>query len=145
MRVTLAYPFEGHDPDETIEVDDAAGRTMIRDGLARLPDSGDRTVAELKARAKELGVPLKGLRRREDIEAAIASVERAPEPASPTTVVAPVQDQNPTVAELKAFAEERGVSVQEAKRMWPTAHGAPPSTVVTPDAGTENEETPSGG
>lgn len=38
MRVTLAYPFDGHEPDETIEVDDSVGRTLIRDGFARAPE-----------------------------------------------------------------------------------------------------------
>lgn len=37
MRITLAYPYEGHAPDETIEVDDDVGRQMVRDGVARLP------------------------------------------------------------------------------------------------------------
>lgn len=38
MHVTLAYPFEGHDPDETIEVDDPVGQDLIRDGRARPAD-----------------------------------------------------------------------------------------------------------
>lgn len=38
MLITLAYPFEGHAPDETVEVADEVGRQMIYDGAARLPD-----------------------------------------------------------------------------------------------------------
>lgn len=38
MRVTLAYPYEGHAPDETIEVPDPVGAQLIHDGLARTPD-----------------------------------------------------------------------------------------------------------
>jgi hypothetical protein len=38
MLVTLAYPHDGHAPNETIEVTDALGAQMIRDGLARVPD-----------------------------------------------------------------------------------------------------------
>lgn len=50
MKVTLAVPFDGHQPDETIEVDDATGRRLLHDGFARrpvesptpdLPDTGE--------------------------------------------------------------------------------------------------------
>ena len=36
MRVTLAYPFQGHKPDETIDVDKRTARTLLRDGRARV-------------------------------------------------------------------------------------------------------------
>lgn len=35
MFVTLAVPRDGHKPDETVEVDDETGKTLIRDGFAR--------------------------------------------------------------------------------------------------------------
>jgi hypothetical protein len=74
MRVTLAYPWDGHDPDETVEVDNATGRRLLRDGKARpaddeaagvdvgprvdvLPDPDDGvTFAEVKAYAANRGV-----------------------------------------------------------------------------------------
>lgn len=34
-RVTLAYRWEGHEPDETVEVDDATAVQLVRDGVAR--------------------------------------------------------------------------------------------------------------
>jgi hypothetical protein len=37
--ITLAYRYEGHGPDETIEVDDAVGRQLVRDGFARPAES----------------------------------------------------------------------------------------------------------
>lgn len=38
MRITLAYPYEGHKPDDTIEIPDAEGQTLIFDGWARPAD-----------------------------------------------------------------------------------------------------------
>jgi hypothetical protein len=38
VKITLAYPFGDHQPDETIEIDAETGNQLIRDGLARLPD-----------------------------------------------------------------------------------------------------------
>lgn len=35
MKVTLAYPYDGHQPDETVEVEDAVGLQLISDGHAR--------------------------------------------------------------------------------------------------------------
>ena len=40
MLVTLAYPYLGHDPDDTIEVTVAEGRRLIAGGVARLPAGG---------------------------------------------------------------------------------------------------------
>ena len=40
MRITLAYPRPGiGDADETVDVDDATGRTLIADGFARPAES----------------------------------------------------------------------------------------------------------
>ena len=50
MRVQLAYPFDGHAPDDTVEVDDSVGRQLLKDGRARRPDSlGAATIDEIKA------------------------------------------------------------------------------------------------
>lgn len=35
MKVTLAMPFDGHQPDDTIDVDDVTGRDLLRSGWAR--------------------------------------------------------------------------------------------------------------
>lgn len=35
MRIALAYPFDGHGPDDEIEVDADLGRQLIGDGRAR--------------------------------------------------------------------------------------------------------------
>lgn len=37
MRITLAYPYEGHAPDETIDLDDREARRLLSSGRARLP------------------------------------------------------------------------------------------------------------
>lgn len=42
MKLILAYPWEGHDPDKTIDVDDETGRTLLRDGFARPADADSR-------------------------------------------------------------------------------------------------------
>lgn len=39
MKVTLAYPFEGHKPETTVDVDDETARLLIREGRARLPET----------------------------------------------------------------------------------------------------------
>lgn len=36
MKVVLAYEYEGHQPDETVDLDDATARTLLREGRARL-------------------------------------------------------------------------------------------------------------
>lgn len=38
MLVTLAYPFEGHAPDDTVDLPDDVAERLIRDGYARTPD-----------------------------------------------------------------------------------------------------------
>lgn len=47
MKVTLAYPIDGHEPDETIDVDDERGRTLLRDGFARPADADSAKVVAL--------------------------------------------------------------------------------------------------
>lgn len=37
MNVTLAYPFEGHGPDETVDLPDDVARRLLADGAARRP------------------------------------------------------------------------------------------------------------
>ena len=87
MRITLAVPYDGHDPDETIEVDDANGRRLLRDGFARLPDRNEQTVSELRDYAKAQGIDIAGLSRKADIAAAIEEAETTS--VSPTTIVTP--------------------------------------------------------
>ena len=43
MKVTLAYPFEGHEPDATVDLPEQTAKQLIRDGAARLPDAPKRT------------------------------------------------------------------------------------------------------
>jgi len=50
LKIDLAYPYDGHQPDETIEVDDDVGRQMIRDGYAR---PADKPTAKTAATKKE--------------------------------------------------------------------------------------------
>lgn len=38
MRITLAYPWQGHRPDQTLDVDDHVGRDLVRSGRARIAD-----------------------------------------------------------------------------------------------------------
>ncbi len=35
VKVELAYPWNGHDPDSTVTVDATTARDLIRDGRAR--------------------------------------------------------------------------------------------------------------
>lgn len=35
MKVTLAYEYEGHEPDTTVDLPDAEARRLIGDGRAR--------------------------------------------------------------------------------------------------------------
>ena len=39
LKITLAYPYDNHKPDETIEVADTVGRQMVHDGVARPADN----------------------------------------------------------------------------------------------------------
>lgn len=90
MRVTLAVPYDGHKPDDTITVDDRTGRQLIRDGRARLPgvtDLGSLRVPELRAYAAKHKVDLGSARKKADILAAIETAQTRA--TSTTTVLSP--------------------------------------------------------
>lgn len=53
MRVTLAYPYEGHEPDETIEVDDDEGRRLLTTGHARKADAETTTKTRPKGQTRQ--------------------------------------------------------------------------------------------
>lgn len=91
MRVTLAYPFDGHSPDETVDLDDATAKRLLRDGFARLPDRDTQTVAELRGYAKRQGIDISGLSRKADITAAIQAAEQPR--VTPVTTVTPVSGE----------------------------------------------------
>jgi hypothetical protein len=80
--IQLAYPYEGHAPDEVVDVDDITARDMVRDGMARWPDVEGRTVAELKAMAEQQGVDLAGATRKEEIAKALERAAATPTGAS---------------------------------------------------------------
>jgi hypothetical protein len=89
LRVQLAYPWtdsEGNDhaPDDVVEVDDFTGRVMIREGNARRPDSDQMSMDELRSEARARGLDTKGLRSREQLEAALNV-----DPAGSVTVIRP--------------------------------------------------------
>lgn len=89
MHITLAYPYDGHAPDETIEVADETGRQMIYDGVARLPVHPDedtiaaitqnlvetRTVAQLREAATDAGIDVPSNARRAELAAAVAAAQ----------------------------------------------------------------------
>jgi len=89
VRITLAYTYDGHDADATIEVDDQVGRQMVHDGAARLPDQADladQSAAELRAYALDHGIDLAGARSKVDIAETIRAAEEAAiPPQSPIT------------------------------------------------------------
>jgi hypothetical protein len=37
VKVTLAYPYKRHKPDDTVSLPDDEARRLLSDGLARLP------------------------------------------------------------------------------------------------------------
>lgn len=51
MRIVLAYPYKGNDPDAEIELPDDEARQLLRSGRARLPEptSSDPTDEALEA------------------------------------------------------------------------------------------------
>lgn len=90
MLVQLAYPHEGHEPDEVIEVDADTGRDMVRDGLARLPDLAGLRKAELEELARAEGVAVPAGARKADVEAALVDAgHAAPSGLGPTDEGAP--------------------------------------------------------
>jgi len=85
LRITLAYPHDGHAPDKTIDVDDHTGRLMVRDGLARLPDDDGldgMTVADLHAYADDHNIDLGEAKKKAEIVDTIRTTERASIPSS---------------------------------------------------------------
>lgn len=120
MRVTLGYGWDGHAPDDTIEVPDSVGRRLLREGKARRAD--DEVAAER--------------------EAADAVPEAPAQPAEPHFL-------KMTLSELRAFAEQHEIDIPTDVRKRPaiaelvraawTRESAP-----APDAGTETEEAPDG-
>lgn len=91
MRITLAYPYEGHAPDDTIELDDTDARRLLRDGKARLPEHDAMTVAELREYAAAQGIYIAGLSRKAEISEAIEAAEKIS--VSPTTDVTPASGE----------------------------------------------------
>lgn len=89
MLIVLAYPYDGHAPDETIDVADQVGRQMVHDGAARLPDPDTvehMTVVELRAYAAEHDIDLGGATKKADVAEAIRAAEEAAiPPQSPIT------------------------------------------------------------
>jgi hypothetical protein len=95
VKITLAYPFEGHAPDETIEIDDVRGRRMVRDGKARRADIGpDSKAADLRAYAEANKIDLAGAKSKKDIATAIERAEQTR--ASVVTVRSPVPPADAT-------------------------------------------------
>lgn len=95
MRVTLAVPYDGHRPDDTVTVDDRTGRQLIRDGWARLPgvsDLASLSVAELRAHAAKHNVDLGSARKKADILAAVEAAQTRA--TSTTTVLSPATGVN---------------------------------------------------
>jgi hypothetical protein len=43
MKVQLAYEYEGHEPDEVVDVDDATGSRLVHEGKARVPDEAPKS------------------------------------------------------------------------------------------------------
>lgn len=71
MEVTLAYPWQGHQPNDTVEVGDGVGRMLIREGRARpvdvaadapgiveIPNFAAMSMANLRALAAERGLEM---------------------------------------------------------------------------------------
>lgn len=38
MQITLAMPYDGHRPDDTVDFPDAVARELLRTGWGRTPD-----------------------------------------------------------------------------------------------------------
>lgn len=95
MRIVLAYPFEGHAPDEIIDAERAVARKLLNSGRARVaPDVvaaaapvtplTKMTVKELKAYAAEHSIGIAPhVRKRLDIAEAIRAAQTR-EPSTQT-------------------------------------------------------------
>lgn len=60
MKITLAYPYEGHDPDDTIDVDEGTARELVNDGKARYATEDEKPAkktAAKKTAAKKAAAP----------------------------------------------------------------------------------------
>lgn len=97
MRVTLAYPFDGHQPDETIELPDPLGRRLVREGRARhAADDGPPvadsdgipppTVDEIRDYAHARGLSVRAARKQWAADTAAGIDPREPQPAAPDGV-----------------------------------------------------------
>lgn len=64
MLVTLAYQWNGHEPDTTLEVDDETGRSLLRSGRARIGKRRPDTAADVLAQVGN------------DPDAALAAIRR---------------------------------------------------------------------
>jgi hypothetical protein len=83
LKVQLAYPLDDlGDVDDVVEVDDQRGRTMVREGVARLPDADHRSVEDLRREAQERGLDVKSLRSKSALMEALGI---APAVGGPTT------------------------------------------------------------
>lgn len=81
MRVELAYPYEGHEPDEIIEVDRQTGRNLVSAGRARpAADAPDKswTVDDLVAYLDTHGIPLPARNTKAALLAAIGETTAPP-------------------------------------------------------------------
>lgn len=92
MRVTLAYPYEGHKAGTTVSVDETTARRLLHDGRARLAGPGGTdldtlTMTELEAVAKSLRVDTTGLRRKAELRDAIQAAQA--NAATRTTILPP--------------------------------------------------------
>jgi hypothetical protein len=53
--VTLAYPFDGHEPDETVDLPDAEARRLLNDGRARPAKRGAQVASATQTTPKKRG------------------------------------------------------------------------------------------
>jgi hypothetical protein len=86
VRVELAAPFDGHEPNATIDIDDTTGRRLVSNGLARMAPDNDTpdeswSMAALRDRAATEGKTITGLRSKADFLAVLGDQTSAPNPA----------------------------------------------------------------
>lgn len=106
MRVTLAYPYGGFGPDETIDVADSLGRRLVRDGLARPADPDPDglpapTVDEIRAYARARGLSVREARKQWAADTAAGIDPRHPSPDTPAGVNGRPDDASAHDAEPK--------------------------------------------